>query len=103
MVDGALIEGDRMELQGKGMGSWRSNPPSPFLVLSLLYQWGNNKRPGELSYNDFMSMIKAEPNSSIYKDIDFNLLEYDRQFPILPSTGAELLSGNYPSEPIVSG
>jgi len=102
LVDGVLIEGSHTPMQGKSMGSWRSNPPSPYLVLSLLYQWGNDKKPGGLSYDDMMALIKAEPNSSVYNDIDFNLLEYDRVFPKLPQTGKDLLSGKFPSEPSVS-
>lgn len=103
LVDGALVEGARIEFTGKDMGSWRTNSPSPFLVLSLLYQWGSNKHPSDLSYNDIISAINCDPNRSVYGDVDINLLDYNRQFPLLPHSGSDLLHNKYPSKPLISG
>lgn len=100
-VDGVLVESDKpMAISENGMGSWRVNKPSPFLVLSLLYQWGNEKHPDGHYYPEITQMIKDNPDTSIYGDLDFNLLEYDRHFEKLPKTGGELLANKYGSKPI---
>jgi len=101
LVDGCLVEGKRLQLsENGGMGSWRANPPSPFLVASLLYQWGLDKKPDGHTYDAIMELIRAKPNQPIYDNIDLNLLDYDRLFSKLPKTGAELLRRIYTSVPI---
>lgn len=103
MVDGCLVEGERLQLpENNGMGSWRANPPSPFLVASLLYQWGGDKRPDGQNYDSFISLIRKNPKSSIYGNVDLNLLDYDRSFDKPPKTGAELLSKVYSSNPTMA-
>lgn len=104
MVDGFLAECPNISISDSGgMGSWRVNPPSHFLVASLLFQWDglNTKHPNKLYYDDMMNLIKDNPNSSVYGDIDLNLLSHDRHFEELPRTGKDLLSKRYVSKPNV--
>lgn len=104
LVDGCLVEGDRVEVPESGeMGAWRANPPSPALVVSLFMQWMNGKRPLGLTYDDVMGMIEKDPSSSVYKDIDLNLMEHGRSFKELPRIGEELLAKKYESEPFEAG
>jgi hypothetical protein len=102
LVDGILTEnnGVNIELGNGGIGSWRVNDPSPFIVASLLYQWGGTKHPNAETYDEIMDHIKANPNSSIIgKDVDLNLLTHGRIFEDRPRTGRELLSKYYTSTP----
>lgn len=100
MVDGCLVEGERLTIPNvKGMGEWRANEPTPFLVASLLYQWGADKKPDSHIYSEIIEMINKSPKSSIVGDIDLNLLEYDRHFKSLPKSGKDLLNNVYKSEP----
>jgi hypothetical protein len=101
-VDGILIEGDITIPNNNGMGEWRKEPCSPFLVLSQLYQWGNGKHPDGHYVNEILQIIKDSPNKSIYGDIDFNLLEYDRKYARLPKIGRDLLTNIYNSTVIDS-
>ncbi|MDD4877037.1 MAG: hypothetical protein PHQ86_07935 [Dehalococcoidales bacterium] len=96
-VDGVLVEGKPNIISGQGMGEWRIEPASPFLILSQLYQWGNSKHPDGHYINEILDMVKTNPKSSIYGDVDFNLLEYDRKFEKLPKTGGDLLNNHYHS------
>jgi len=99
MVDGCLAT-KRLEVPNvKKMGAWRLNEPSPFLVASMLYQWGNEKKPNGQYLPEVMVDIQKHPQSSVFGDVDLNLLEYSRNFPKRPRTGAELLSEKYISEP----
>jgi len=106
MVDGCLVEGKRLQLpENNGMGRWRANPPSPFLVASLLYQWGLDKKPDGHTYNEIIELINKTPNNSVFGIIDLNVLTYDRHFAKLPRTGSALLNNIYtstPSKPTVS-
>ena len=101
LVDGCLIQGKKIELcEKQGMGAWRINPPSPFLIASLLYQWGAEKKPNKQTYSEVMDSIKKNPNSPIIgKDVDLNLLTYDRIFDELPKRGADLITKRFTSKP----
>jgi len=101
LVDGFLVESSGVGVAGGnvGMGNWRVNSPSSFLVASLLYQWGAEKHPNGKYYNEMIEQIRAKPNSSVYDDIDLNLITHDRQFVEQPRTGKELLSKHYTSTP----
>lgn len=100
LVDGVLVEGDRIVLpENGGMGRWRASSPSPFLVASLLYEWGNEKKPNGQKYDEIMAMIKAKPNSGCYGNVDLNLLTHDRTFAQLPKTGRQLLTQRFSSKP----
>jgi hypothetical protein len=86
-VDGTLTT-KRVNVEGNGMGSWRLNEPTPALVLSILYQWLGDKKPADMKYEDIIKLIKERPDSSVYGDIDLNLIEHNGNFP---KTGRELL------------
>ena len=106
MVDGVLIENDKIKLDlgDGGMGSWRMNEPSPFLVASLLYQWGGTKQPNGEYYSDIIKHIQDSPKSPIIgKDIDLNLLTYEKFFQNRPKCGRDLLDNKYKSKPIIKG
>lgn len=100
LVDGCLTT-KKLQLPNiRKMGEWRINESLPALVLSILYQWQGDKRPGNVTYEEIMSKIKSDPNRSWYGTIDFNLLDYDRHFDSFPRTGGELLERHYESRPI---
>jgi len=100
LVDG-LLATKRLDLpENNTMGTWRQNPPNPALVLSTLYQWIGDKRPAMLTHNGIMERINAKPNSSVYGDVDLNLLERSRIFDSFPRTGRQLLENKYISKPI---
>jgi hypothetical protein len=102
LVDGFLMEYHGIDLPiGNGeMGSWRVNEPSPFLVASLLYQWGAEKHPDGNIYDKVLEGIKKNPRSPIIGDgVDLNLLSHNRNFKDLPRTGKELLDNKYISSP----
>ena len=99
LVDGTLFEGDIDIQMEEGMGNWRKEPKSPFLVLSLLYQWGNSKHPDGNYYEDAVRMFQENPDECVYGDIDINLLEYDRKFDELPKCGGDILNRRYTSRP----
>jgi hypothetical protein len=104
LVDGVLVESAGLSMNnfdGKDIGSWRVNESSAFLVASLLYQWSDTKKPNKLYYNDMIKLINEKPNSSIYGDIDLNILQHDRLFDTLPRTGKDLLTKKYSSKPII--
>jgi hypothetical protein len=99
MVDGCLAT-KRLEVPNvRKMGAWRLNEPSPFIVASMNYQWSTTKRPDGRYYPEVIVDIQKHPQSSVFGDVDLNLLEYSRNFPKRPRTGAELLSEKYISEP----
>jgi hypothetical protein len=104
LVDGVLVENNGIGIDlGKqnGMGSWKVNEPSSFLVASLLYQWGLEKHPNGEYYSDIIKHIQDNPRSSIIgNDVDLNLLVHNRNFKELPRTGKDLLDNKYGSEPI---
>jgi hypothetical protein len=103
LVDGFLAEnnGIKIDLGSGGMGSWRVNEPSPFLVASLLYQWGAEKHPDGNMYDKVLEEIKKNSRSPIIGDgVDLNLLQHDRIFRELPKTGGDLLNKRYNSLPI---
>lgn len=106
LVDGFLVEGEILSDLGlessSGMGSWRANLPSSFLVASLLYQWDglDTKHPNKQTYSEVMESIKRNPKSSIIgNDVDLNLLTFGRNFKKLPKCGGDLLKHKYNSEP----
>lgn len=99
LVDGCLATKRLPVVNRKVMGSWRISEPMPALVMSLLYQWMGDKKPGNMDYTEIMKMIGERPETPCYGEIDMNLLEYKRHFNSLPKTGRELLSGKYTSEP----
>lgn len=106
MVDGFLVENNGIKIdlgQKRGMGSWRVNEPSNFLVASLLYQWDglNTKRPNGETYQQVMEHIKENPISPlIANDVDLNTLTYEREFFNRPKRGLDLLNGKFISTPI---
>jgi hypothetical protein len=99
-VDGILSEKHLKLPNKKGMGLWRLNESSPFIVLSQLYQWGGDKHPLGKYYSDIFTEIQAHPKQSVYGELDLNLMEYKRNFINLPKSGIELLSVKYSSKPI---
>ncbi len=105
LVDGFLVENSGLKIDlGKqnGMGYWRVNPPSAFIVASLLYAWDglNMKHPNGQTYLEVMAQIKAHlHNSIISENVDLNLLQYDREFINLPKNGEQLLNNHYVSKP----
>lgn len=100
MVDGCLSE-KRIELPNqKVMGTWRRNPDSPFLVASMLYQWGSDKHPDGRYYSEVVEDMRKRPRMSFYGDIDLNLMDSTRNFAKRPRTGKDLLENKYCSEPI---
>lgn len=103
MVDGVLFEnhGVQFDLGDGGMGSWRKNLPSPFLVASKNYQWGNDKHPNGLYYPDMIELINKSPKSPVFGEIDLNLLTFDRIFEDRPKNGQDLLGKRYNSKPMV--
>lgn len=100
MVDGCLLTKDITVPENGDMGTWRRNPESPVLVASLLYQWLNDKKPNGMVYDEMADMIRKNPKSSVYGDIDLNLLEWSRQFPQRPHTGTGLMTNHYMSAPV---
>ena len=98
-VDGVLAEGKLSLPNIKEMGQWHTEPSSNALVMSLLYQWLNNKKPNGQYYNEIMADISQHSNESIYNNIDMNLLSYGRVFPQLPQCGGDLLVNKYISIP----
>jgi hypothetical protein len=73
------------------MGAWRRNPDSPALVLSKLDQWTSDKHPARAYYQDMVDAMRRKPNSSVYGDVDLNLLTHSRIFADLPKTGRDVL------------
>lgn len=102
LVDGCLVEGKQdIQLENTGMGSWKADNSNPFLVLSLLYQWGGNKKPNGQTYDEIVRDIKDNERSSVFSNIDMNLMEYDRVFESLPRNGNDLLNNRYSSTPMM--
>lgn len=99
MVDGTLATKKLPIVNRRVMGTWRMNEPSNALVLSTLYQWLSDKRPGNMTYPEIMALIKANPKLSCYGDVDFNLLDHNRKFERLPKNGGDLIANKYHSEP----
>ena len=100
MVDGCLSTKRLDIVNEKKMGAWRKNPDSPFLIASMLYQWGAEKRPNCKTHDEMIELIKAKPRSSVYGDVDMNILERSRVFKKIPRTGKELIGSKFDSEPI---
>jgi hypothetical protein len=95
MVDGCLTTKKIEGLDGNGLGNWRLNELTPALVLSVLYQWLGDKKPNGLTYDEMINLIKKQPNSSCYGNVDLNLIEHDGNSP---KTGKELLE--YKTNPL---
>jgi hypothetical protein len=100
LVDGVLAQGQVEVPSVKQMGAWRKSPPSNYLVASLLYQWSNTKKPDGRYYDVVMKDIKAHPRSSVYGNVDLNLLEHSRVFTHQPKNGEQLLNVRYTSQPL---
>src|SRR5450759_2675879 len=74
LVDGCLVQAESLAIAPvKKMGAWKQNEPSPFLVASLLFEWGADKKPNGKTYSEMMSLIKKNPGSSEYSGVDLNL------------------------------
>jgi hypothetical protein len=98
MVDGCLTT-KRVELPCQNvMGKWRMNEQSPFLVASMLYQWGDSKHPDGRYYDEVIKDLQTHPQSSVYGDVDLNMIDYSRKFPRRPRSGEELLNTRFKSE-----
>ena len=98
-VDGLLAEnnGINLDLGDGGMGSWRINPPTPFLVASQNYQWGEKRHPNGKNYSEMTELIKKSPKSVVIGGVDLNLLDYSRIFKDRPRNWQELLDNKYNS------
>jgi hypothetical protein len=107
LVDGFLAETKGLNINelDKGMGSWKVNSDTAFIVASLLNQWDskNTKHPNGQVYDEIMATINKNPRSSIIgHDVDLNLMSHNRMYKKLPHTGKELLDNKYTSKPIVN-
>lgn len=107
LVDGFLAEtkGLNINEQDKGMGSWKANNDSAFIIASLMNEWDskNTKHPNGEYYDDIIKHIQEKPKSSVIgMDVDLNLLSHSRTFEKIPHTGKELLENKYTSKPIES-
>lgn len=96
-VDGLLSEKDSGITSEKVFGEWRSNPESQALVLSSLYQWVNDKRPGNVDVKKMVEDIKEHPMKKAWNGIALRFLEHDRVFEQLPKNGNDILNNIYES------
>lgn len=98
-VDGLLHEGKSNVTTEKQFGKWRLNEPTPFLVVSVLNQWGGKRHPNMKYYDEMITEIKAHPKSAMIFDVDLHLVERDRIFEALPRNWGELMNSRFNSKP----
>ncbi len=51
---------------GRGMGSWRCNGSQPTIVASPYKVYTQDKKPGHLTYDHIIEMIREHPQSKYY-------------------------------------
>ena len=98
-VDGLLHEGKSNVTTNKQFGKWRLNEATPFLVVSVLNQWGGKRHPNMKYYEEMIEEIQKHPKLSAIFDIDINLVDRDRIFDKLPHNWGELINNHYSSHP----
>lgn len=99
LVDGILATKRLQHIStDKAMGQWRRNEPNPAIVLSTEYQWIGDKRPNMKTYTEMLGIIRSNPKSNVYGDVDINLPR-KRIFKELPKNGGDLLERKFYSEP----
>ena len=128
-VDGVLVTRQVSLPQATGMGSWRLSSDEPALVISSGRQITSGKRPGGLTLEAILELIKQQPQGVYYsttlkrpvtlvdvtegglelselgKSREFHtsvdlMMEHDRQFNEVPLNGRELLEKKFTSQPL---
>lgn len=101
-VDG-LLTSKYVNLDNKRiMGNWRVSESVKALVMSMGYQFVDDKKPQNITYDQMMAEIQAHPNKQAYLGVllNSNMLNNNRRFKSFPRTGQDLLSNIYESQAI---
>jgi hypothetical protein len=126
-TDGILAT-KQVEVKDDGLiGSWKLSSTSPALAVTSSAVFYADKRPCQLSYDEVMELIKANPQAMEYKkpvvrrlvlddlvtgnwnelgkevatETGFSIpVEHDREFKTLPHCGQDLLDNVYISKPL---